>query len=710
MHALVALLLVAAAGKSIQVPTTTVPPKLDGVIEEVWLAADSVSDFVQYMPDEGAVPSERTVVYVMQDDANLYVAFRAWSLAAPPVGQLYGLEDELTLYVDPMDSRQTAYFFKAYASGLWRQGLILDNGASQDWSWDGVWYVGTRLYPDRIECEMRIPFKSIRWRAGSTEWGVNFERMIARKNENMLWTEYKESEGGNRVSGYGKLAGIAPRSKGFYFEFLPEGYARYDETGGDTVETIGDVAERTRLRASLNVKWDITPQTTLNATALPDFAQIESDPYSFNISRYPILLEERRPFFIEGSEIFRFSGLGGAGNFAPLRLFHSRRIGKAVNNQPVPILGGLKLTGRGRGWSAGLLGAATDRVTDTAGVELEPRRAFTALSGRGRLSPLFSGGLLFAGTAADTARHNAVLGADLGFDAGRHKAALELAGSDNAGTKGWAMNSGYAGYMGRFVATAAASWVDDSFSVQDIGYVPWAGQRSLSAMAGPWWNGLGPLRRLYVIPGATVVRQPGSDKYSYNGGVWTNFQMRSNAGGELNAQAGRSFEMDTSFLARSVGLSGWASSLAWNLNGYGTYSHGYNYGRGFIADNYGAGLWGTYYIGGKVAAMLGLNSYWELDPAGKVVAVTSPLSPRLDFRFDSRINFNIYDNIVFTTPETKFDSTRVTANRVGFLFSWNFLPKSWLYVALNDFRVDAGDGLKLVNRVGAVKLRYLFYF
>jgi hypothetical protein len=184
----------------------------------------------------------------------------------------------------------------------------------------------------------------------------------------------------------------------------------------------------------------------------------------------------------------------------------------------VPILGGVKLTGRGQGWSAGFLGAGPDRLTDTAGTELEPRRAFAALAGRARFSPLFSGGLLFAGTAADTGRHNAVLGADLGLDAGRHKAALGLASSENAGTTGWAVNSGYTGYMGRLVANASASWADDSFSVQDIGYVPWAGQRSASVMAGPWWRGFGPLRRFYVIPRGSVVREPGSDDYSYNAG------------------------------------------------------------------------------------------------------------------------------------------------------------------------------------------------
>ncbi len=701
MSSFALLMLLVAGDKVVSAHVAPAPPRLDGVIEDVWLAADSVEDFVQYAPDEGVAPSERTVVYVMQDAANLYVAFRAWSLAAPPVGQLYGLEDELTFYLDPMDSRQTAYFFKAYASGLWRQGLILDNGGNEDWSWDGVWYVATKLYPDRIECEMRIPFKTIRWRPGTEGWGVNFERMIARKNEYMLWTECKESEGGKQVSKYGRLAGVVPRSKGFYFELLPEGYVRRDEDGAGNVKL--------KPSASLNVKWDITPQTTLNATALPDFAQIESDPYSFNISRYPTYLSERRPFFIEGSEIFRMSGIG-SGSFSPLDLFYSRRIGKAVGNQPVPILGGLKLTGRGRGWSAGFLGAGTDRLTDTAGNELEPRRAFAALSGRGRLSQLLSGGLLFAGTAADTGRHNAVLGADLGLDVGRHKAAFELAGSENAGTTGWALNSGYAGYLGRFVGNASVSWIADSFSVEDIGYVPWAGQRSASVMAGPWWNGLGPLRRLYVMPGAGVVRQPGSDKYSYNGGLWTNFQMRANAGGELNAQAGQSYEMDTSFLARSVNLDGWVSSLKWNFNGYAYYAHGYNYNRGFIADNYGGGVWYTYYLAAKLAIMLGLNNYWELDPAGEAAAITTPLSPRLDFRFNSRVNFNVYDNIVFETPETRFKDTKPASNRIGFLFSWNFLPKSWLYVAFNDYRVDAGEGLTLASRVGAVKLRYLFYF
>jgi len=710
MGLILALLLAARTEKRIDLRRTEVPPRIDGVIEELWLAGDSADDFVQFIPDEGAAPSERTVVYVLQDDANLYVAFQAWSLAAPPVGQLYGLEDELTLYLDPMDSRQTAYFFKAYASGLWRQGLILDNGGAEDWSWEGVWYVGTRLYPDRIECEMKIPFKSIRWRAGANEWGVNFARMIARKNEHSYWIEAKESEGGPRVSNCGRLKGVDPRSRGFYFELLPEAYVRYDQSGGDVVRSPADALRHIRPRASLNLKWDLTPQTTLNATVLPDFAQIESDPYSFNISRYPTYLQERRPFFVEGSEIFRFSGLGGVGSFRQLDLFYSRRIGKAVGNQPVPILGGLKLTGRGRGWSAGLLGAATDRLTDTSGTELEPRRAFAALSGRARLSPMFSGGLLLAGTAADTARHNAVIGADLGFDAGRHKAALQFAGSEDAGATGWAANSGYTGYLGRFVAAGSATWISDSFSVRDIGYVPWAGQRSLSAMAGPWWSGLGPLRRLYVVPGVNVVRQPGSDKYSYGGGLWSSAMMRSNAGGEVHLDVSRSYEADTNYLSRSANVGGWVSGLAYNLNAYAYFNHGYNYSRGFIADNFGGGAWFTYYLAGKVAMMLGLNSYWEMDTIGRVVAVTSPLSPRLDFRFDSRLNFNIYDNIVLETPETRFSDTRVVSNRVGFLVSWNFLPKSWLYVALNDFRTDRGEGLNLVNRVGAVKLRYLFYF
>lgn len=696
---MLALIVAAGGAKTIEVRHTDVAPRIDGHIEEVWQAADSVDDFVQFLPDEGVQPSERTVVYVLQDNANLYVAFRAWSLGAPPVGQLYGVEDELTLYLDPTDSRQSGYFFKAYASGLWRSGLIFDNGGGQDWSWEGVWYVNTVRYPDRIECEMRIPFKSIRWRPAASEWGINFQRLIARNNEYISWIDVRERTGGNLVSCYGRLEGIRPEARGYYFELLPEGYLRYEQKPGADASVVA--------RPSLNLKWDVTPQTTVNATALPDFAQIESDPYSFNLSRYPVLLAERRPFFVEGSENFRLAGLGQMSDFQPLRLFYSRSIGRAVRNEPVPILGGLKLTSRGSGWSMGALGAYTDDVTDTTGT-VEPRRGFGVLTGR-RQFGASNLGLLLSGTAANGEEHNAALGLDWGFSSGPHRAAVELAGSEDNKRLGWALNSGYTGFVRNWYASGALQVVDDSFSVQDVGYVPWAGRRSLSAAAGPTFDFRGPVRRLYVVPGFYTSREPGSDKYSWGGTISVIPQFRSQTNLQFSAGAGHTFEADTDYISRFASLGASGGDLSYGVNANVSYSYAYNYARGFVAPNASASIGATYYPFGRVALMLGLADLWEFDPNGRVLSVSTMAQPKIDFRINSRVSFNVYDEMVLATPETRFGETDFIGNRVGFLFSWNFLPKSWLYVALNDFRFDTGSGLQLVDRVGAVKLRYLIY-
>ena len=702
MNLLLCLLLTAAADRTIQVRTTDVAPRIDGRIEEVWLQADTASGFLQSWPDEGEVASERTEVFVLQDGANLYVAVRGWCDKAPPVGQLYGLEDEITVYIDAMDSKEIAYWFKTYGSGLYHDGLVLDNGAAWDWSWEGVWFTEARLYDDRLEVEMRIPFKSIRYKEGATAWGFNVERFIARERENSHIGDFRDEEGGFQVSKFARLEGIEPRAHGYYFELLPEGYVRYDQNYGEEQGSVKPFA-------SLNLKWDLTPQTTLNATALPDFAQIESDPYSFNISRYPTYLAERRPFFVEGSEMFRLTSLGD-GPFGPLQLFYSRRIGRPVVQEPVPILSGLKLTTRSPGWSFGALGAVTDRLTDTTGSVLEPRRGFAVLSGKTGLPDQSRLGMLFAGTMAGVEDYNYALGSDWNFVEGPHRGTVQAAFSDRSGTPGWALNSGYNGMIGDIALQGKLQAISDSFSVEDIGFVPWAGNREVVIGAGPRIVGRGgSFRRLWVVPGLWAQQQPGSDRMSYGAYVYAEPNFR-NWGLSLDVGAGQSHEADTSYFGRNASLSFWSNSLKDNLN-FGVHgSHGYNYNRGWLADNYSGWLTYTHYLWGRVALMLVANSWWEASPDCDIVGVTSVLRPKVDFRINSKISFNVYSEMVFDTPEMRFGETDLASNRVGFLFSWNFRPKSWLYVAVNEYRADYGSGLELADRVAAVKLRYLLYF
>jgi hypothetical protein len=704
VHIFISLLLFAAPTKSLEVHSVAVPPRIDGRIEEVWAAADSATGFVQAAPDEGDPETERTVVYVLQDENNLYVAFRCWASRRPQVAQLYGVEDEATFYISPTESSDMGYFFKVYGSGLYHDGLLLDGGADQDWSWDCVWYNSIRHYPDRFEVEMRIPFKSIRYKPGTTSWRCNADRYVAMNVERDYWQYTPDREGGVTIANSGLLTGMAPRSHGYYLELYPEAFVRYDSV---------PPAEGTfKTSASLNVKWDLTPQTSLNATVLPDFAQIEGDPYSVNLSRYPTLLAERRPFFIEGSEFFRMTGLGD-GSFTPLRIFYSRRIGKAIRQQPVPILGGLKFTSRFGGTSFGALGAYTQSLTDTSLGIAEPPRAFAVLSGR---TPLPDGnrlGLIFAGTEAGSQDYNFALGSDWSFARGPHRGAFQAALSDRDGKVGWALNSGYSGMLGNIVANSAFEVTDDSFDVTDIGYVPWAGRVRFNASAGPLFTTRGAMRRLTVMPSVGFNREPGATDLSYFAGVGANPQFRNGWGAYLYADAGRTADADTLFPFAEWNVSVWGGDIKYNVNLNASGGRAWNYQRGYLAWNYNDNVSFTYYLAGRVALMLGLFNGWELDPANRLACVTTAASPRIDFRINSKMSFNVYNEMVLLTPAARFDSTEFYSNRAGFLFSWNFLPKSWLYVALNDFRVaDFGDPshpLKLADLIGAVKVRYLFY-
>lgn len=717
------LVLLAAGEKRIEVRFTEAVPRIDGRIEEIWFKADTADDFVQTWPDEEAEPTERTEVFVLQDADNLYVAWRCWSKKAPPVGQLYGMEDEVTLHIDPMDSKSIGYWFKTYGSGLYHDGMILDNGANWDWSWEGVWSTESRLYQDRLEVEMKIPFKSIRYRHGATEWGVDFERFIAREQENDHWVGFKEEEGGLQVSKFGRLSGIRPQAHGYYFELLPEGFVRRDEGP--------DEPGRIKPRASLNFKWDLTSQTTLNATVLPDFAQIESDPFQFNLSQYELWLSERRPFFVEGGELFKMTSLGD-GPFSPLDIFYSRRIGMRYREErgrtvatEVPILSGLKLTARSAPASFGVLAAYTDEFPDSAGVVLEPRRSFGVLSGKAALPDNSNLGLLYAGTATGKDDYNYVLGADWGFCAGPHRGTVQSALSDDAGRVGWALNSGYTGFLSRKTcAFSTFQVISDSFSVDDIGYVPWAGRKQFTAGVGPMITGSGPgLRRMWLVPGLYLCQEPRSSNMSYGATLFAEPNFK-DWGLNLEGSLGHAYEVapdaayhcsEIDYFGRNASISGWHNSLKHNLNLGGYYQYGYNYNRGWLAANYADWVTFTYYIAGRVAVMLWANNWWECNPDGEVVGVTSALRPKVDFRINARIAFNVYSELVFVTPETRFRDSEQYSNRLGFLFSWNFMPKSWLYVALNDYERDRTlfedeNQLQLESRIAAVKLRYLFYF
>jgi hypothetical protein len=415
-----------SAEKALTVRMIDRAPRIDGAIEAAWSQADSVTDFVQFTPYEKQPPTEKTVVYALQDGENLYFAFRCWAQKHKPTACLTADEDYIAVAIDPFGSKTTAYFFLVYGSEIMSDGWVLDDGRTRDDSWEGVWFRAAGLYPDRLEVELKIPFKTIRYRGGLNEWGVDFVRYVAANRETDSWTEYTQVEG-SRVSRYGMLRGIQPRVTGYNFEIYPEGFLRTDEYAGENAEA--------KLTGSLNLKWDLTPQTSLNATFYPDFAQIESDPFTLNLSRYPIYLGERRPFFIEGMEIFRLSDFGeDMGFFHPLDIFYSRRVGKSVGQEFVPILAGLKFTGKYPGWNIGALGAFTDDLFRDGSVT-EPARSFGAVRVKRQIGTSDMG-LLFSGTRVSDQDYNYALGLDGVYRHGPNQFILSRRSATRTGRRG----------------------------------------------------------------------------------------------------------------------------------------------------------------------------------------------------------------------------------------------------------------------------------
>ncbi len=719
------LMIITLDSKQVDVHYTEVAPRIDGVIEELWQTADSLDDLVQFFPQEASAPEERTVVYVLQDKDNIYFAARCYALKHPPVACLTKDEDYFVIGIDPFLSGTMGYYFWIYGSQIKWDGYILDNGRTRDDSWEGVWYANAKIYEDHWDVEFKVPFKSIRYKKGLDTWGFQVMRYAATTSETDYWTQVSHRSG-DLVSDWGMLEGVNPQAQGFYFELYPEAYLRTDRTWHYPYDSLGNPlavvdSTKNKLRASMNLKWDITPQTTLTATAFPDFAQIEADPYTLNLGRYPVYLNERRPFFIEGRDIFRMSTLGqdSWGNFQPIELFYSRRIGKAINGDAVPILGGMKFTSKSDRWNTGLLAAYTDsytKETPTYTID-EPNRAYSAF--RFNAEPLrnMGVGLLASGMCADTNDYNAALGIDAIYRKGMNQAIAHAAYSDRQGKPGTAVSAAANYFISNLGLFSSAEMIGDSFDVSDIGYVPWAGRRQISLGVGPINTYReGALATLFYGLFGNMTRQPGSDKWSKSASVSLNPSFRNGWGFYTEAGAGDFYESvmpdsDINYTGWNADFSLWGRVWGQILNFGGSVWYSYNWQRNFLADQ--ASAWWTvnYSVIPPLSVGLGGYVWFEWDEQNDLLAITPRIRPNVFIRFSSNMNVTLFSEFVYYIPEADVNLAELASLRSGLLFAWNFKPKSWIYFALNDYRSENGsDQIEPRYEVGALKLKYLFYF
>lgn len=360
--------------KKIVAARTPVPPKIDGFLnDKVWSLASPTSSFTQFDPVEGAAPSESTSVRILYDDNALYVGILLYDSRGERIVKRLTRRDRqaeadrISITIDSYHDHQTGFVFAVNASGVQTDGIISSDGVIYDTNWDAVWESATRVFRNGWSAEIKIPFSAIRFPPKRKYvWGINFRRYISRKKETIEWVLIPRREAG-LISKMGHLVGIDNISPPVYLEALP--YALSRQWYNPTAATEGE-KENFEAGLGLDLRYGLSSTTTVNATFNPDFGQVEADQAVLNLTTFETFYPEKRPFFLEGVQIFDF---GRAFDGQGMRLFYSRRIGLQPTYRPpagerllslpknTTILGAAKLTAQtASGLALGVLEAVTD--------------------------------------------------------------------------------------------------------------------------------------------------------------------------------------------------------------------------------------------------------------------------------------------------------------------------------------------------------------
>ncbi|MEX1054471.1 MAG: DUF5916 domain-containing protein, partial [Rhodothermales bacterium] len=389
---------------------------VDAILDEAgWTRAKPVSEFVQFVPDDGAEASQRTEVRVLYGASDLYVGAVLHDTDPGAIEASLGRRDDFNradwflISIDSYNDKRTAYTFGVNAAGVQFDAIQtsarrgprgVGNAPNEmDPSWDAIWQVSRRVTAEGWVVEMRIPYSMLRFSDESKQvWGVQFTRVIPRYGEQSEWPHVPRTQRENLVSYFGQLSGISdiePRSN---LQITPYTVARLRSS--ERATRPGSVERSGSADIGGDVKMSLGPNVMLDATINPDFGQVEADPAVLNLTAFETRLIERRPFFLEGMQIYQ-SDLG------PGTLPYTRRIGGHA-----PIIGAAKVSGRtARGLSFGLLGATT-------GEDLGPDRYYSLARFNQQIGSYSSvGGIAtgFDGTTSFGRSRSAVAGVDYDF-------------------------------------------------------------------------------------------------------------------------------------------------------------------------------------------------------------------------------------------------------------------------------------------------------
>jgi hypothetical protein len=325
---------------------------VDGRLDEdAWQRAIPITDFLQQEPVEGGTPSERTEIRVVYDEDALYIGAMLYD---DPAGILafqkrrdgfLRADDRFMWTLDTFLDGRTGYYFETTATGVMGDGLITGGprgGGGNGRAWDGIWQIRTEILADGWSIEIEIPFRTLNFDPTSDTWGINFQRTIKRRNEEIVWRGYRRNQNNRDPIHAGRLVGLQGMSQGVGLEAVP-----YALTSWRNVPVEGDPTTYPS-DVGLDLNYNLTPSLRTGVSVNTDFAEAEVDQRRLNLTRFPLRFPEQRDFFLEGSGVFAFA----PGNEA--EPYFSRRIGLTEGEQ-IPINYAARLGGQAGRYELGFV-------------------------------------------------------------------------------------------------------------------------------------------------------------------------------------------------------------------------------------------------------------------------------------------------------------------------------------------------------------------
>lgn len=708
--------------RSISAKFITEKVTIDGdLIEPVWQTAEKSGSFWQNFPNDTSKAIARTEVMVAYDENNLYISAICYdSVPHKYVIQSlrrdfsYPISDAFVATIDPFSDQQNGFSFGMNPYGVQREGLISNGGGMGVTTiWDNKWFGETKRYKDKWTIEMQIPFKSMRYKGGLTQWRINFSRNDLDFNENSCWVKTPRQFNISSLAFAGDLKfETPPKKNGSNISLIPYGIARFSED----YKTPG--SQKIEGNVGADAKMVLGSSMNLDMTINPDFSQVEVDRQLTNLTRFSLFFPEQRQFFIENSDLFDRFG------FRQIRPFFSRRIG-LDNGAIIPIVGGVRLSGKpSKNWRIGVLDMQTsDKTVDTRRVFSQ--NYFTAAASynvfkRSNISAIFVNRQQFDTTGYSANNYNRVAGLD-----------YNLASADNK-------------WMGKFFfhhsfsnknndnAFAHASWVNynsrhwnvewnheyvDKNYNAEVGFTPRILQTDQTGRTNrfTYWR-LEPHVYYFSYPAGGRINRMGPTVYldHYMNQKFKNTDWLLRGSYDVYFKSSSYFSLIAAgyytklFFPTDVSFSGQSKVLQDGDYYYKVIGTSFNSDQRKVLTLSGSAVYGSYYVGNKFSTTA--NITYRLQPymifsvgytrdeiylpyLDKKVELDL-ISPRIEFSFSRSL---------FLTTFWQYNSQARNINFNGRL-QWRFKPMSDLFIVYSDNYNNTDFSIK--NRAIVVKFVY----